>query len=80
MAIRLTEDTIEQVIKEMTLEEKVRLTTGGLPYGTAAIERFGIPNALTKDSMAGMNFRQLFADYCSMETGEGILERRFCNL
>ncbi len=74
MATRLTEDTIEQVIKEMTLEEKVRLTTGGLPYGTAAIERFGIPNALTKDSMAGMNFRQLFADYCSMETGEGILE------
>ena len=47
MATRLAEDTIEQVIKEMTLEEKVRLTTGGLPYGTAAIERFGIPNALT---------------------------------
>ncbi len=74
MATRLAENTIEQVIKEMTLEEKVRLTTGGLPYGTAAIERFGIPNALTKDSMAGINFRQLFADYCSMETGEGILE------
>lgn len=74
MATRLAEDTIEQVIREMTLEEKTRLTTGGLPYGTAAIERFGIPNALTKDSMAGINFRQLFADYCSMETGEGILD------
>lgn len=74
LTIRLTADTVEQVIREMTLEEKVRLTTGGLPYGTAAIKRFGIPSALINDSMSGINFRQLFADYCAMETGEGILE------
>lgn len=74
MSIKLAENTVEQIISEMTIEEKEQLTTGGLPYGTAAIERFGIPAALSKDSMAGINFRQLFADYCSMETGEGIID------
>lgn len=73
-ALELSKDTVEQVIGEMTLEEKVKLTTGGLPYGTAAVERFKIPGALCNDSMSGINFRQLFADYCAMETGEGILE------
>lgn len=72
--LELSKDTVEQIVKEMTLEEKVKLTTGGLPYGTAAVERFKIPGALCNDSMSGINFRQLFADYCGMETGEGILE------
>lgn len=73
-AFGLAEDTIEQIVQEMTPEEKAKLTTGGLPYGTAAIKRFNIPGALCNDSMSGINFRQLFADYCAMETGEGILE------
>lgn len=69
-----SKETVKQIIDEMTLEEKAALTTGGLPYGTAGIPRLGIPSALLNDSMAGINFRQLFADYCSMETGEGILQ------
>lgn len=73
MGVKLARDTVEQVIREMTVEEKAELITGGLPYGTKAIERLGIPAALLGDSMAGMNFRQLFANYCSMETGEDIL-------
>lgn len=71
--VNLKENTPEEVLKEMTLEEKAALTTGGLPYGTASVERLGIPHALTNDSMAGINFRQLFANYVAMETGENIL-------
>lgn len=73
MDIKLTKDTVEEVISELTIREKAELVTGGLPYGTKEIKRLGIPGALLNDSMAGMNFRQLFADFCSMETGEGIL-------
>lgn len=71
--VNLKENAPEEVLKEMTLEEKAALTTGGLPYGTASVERLGIPHALTNDSMAGINFRQLFANYVAMETGENIL-------
>lgn len=71
--LKLAYDTVEQVIEELTVEEKAGLITGGLPYGTKAVERLGIPAALMGDSMAGMNFRQLIANYCSMETGEEIL-------
>ena len=73
MGVKLASGTVEQVIAEMTVEEKAGLITGGLPYGTKAVERLGIPAALLGDSMAGMNFRQLIANYCSMETGEDIL-------
>ena len=73
MSVNLSKDCAEDILREMTVEEKAALITGGLPYGTAANERLGIPNALLNDSMAGINFRQLFADYCAMETGENIL-------
>lgn len=73
MAIDFRRDAVEEVLKEMSVEEKADLLTGGLPYGTAANSRLGIPHALLNDSMAGINFRQLFADYCAMETGENIL-------
>ena len=45
MGVKLARDTVEQVIREMTVEEKAELITGGLPYGTKAIERLGIPAA-----------------------------------
>lgn len=73
MGVTLLDNTVDQVINEMTVSEKVELVTGGLPYGTKEISRLGIPSALLNDSMAGVNFRQLFADFCSMETGEDIL-------
>lgn len=65
---------IQDLLKQMTLDEKIMMTTGGLPYGMQKNSRLGIPHALLNDSMAGINFRQLFADFTSMETGENILQ------
>lgn len=63
MTVKFTGRTsIGDVMAEMTLEEKCRMVTGGLPYGTRAIPRLGIPHALLNDSAAGVNYRQLFAD------------------
>ncbi len=63
MNIKLTDKkSIPEVIKEMTLEEKASLLTGGAPFYTNGIERFGIPSALLLDGGTGINFMQLYME------------------
>lgn len=63
MAVRFHDETsIPAVLAEMTLEEKATLVTGGSSFGTAAIERLGIPAALLIDAGGGVNLRQYLAN------------------
>ncbi len=55
----------KEIIEQMTLEEKARLVNGATFFGTAAIERLGIPRLQLLDGGTGMNFEQLFGDYYS---------------
>ena len=58
-------DSVEAVLKELTLEEKLYLLTGGSGFGTCAVERLGIPAAMMVDSAAGINLAQYFGDLYS---------------
>ena len=63
MAVTFTgKETIEAVLKEMTLEEKAQLVTGRYSYGTAEIDRLGIPSATFVDNGCGVNLRQLLTN------------------
>ncbi len=53
---------IIDIIKNMTLEEKARLVNGATFFGSAAIERLGIPRMQLLDGGTGINFEQLFGD------------------
>lgn len=68
MTVKLSDRaSVEQVLSEMTLDEKCELLTGGLPYGLRGNERLGIPDVIMNDSCAGVNFRQLFATLYAQE-------------
>ena len=54
-------DSVEAVLKELTLEEKLYLLTGGSGFGTCAVERLGIPAAMMVDSAAGIIWRSTLA-------------------
>ena len=47
--------SIEQIISEMTLEEKARMVIGGAPFHTEAIDKYGIPAMFMLDSCNGVN-------------------------
>ena len=65
-------DSVEAVLKELTLEEKLYLLTGGSGFGTCAVERLGIPAAMMVDSAAGINLAQYFGDlYSRIQIREG---------
>jgi len=58
---------IEKTISEMTLEEKAALVNGATFFGMSGVERLGIPALMLLDGGTGMNFEQLFGDFCSKE-------------
>ena len=47
-------ETIENIISQMTLEEKASLCTGATPWKTVGIERLGIPEAVVSDGPHGL--------------------------
>lgn len=53
---------VEALINKMTLEEKATLVNGATFFGSAAIERLGIPRLQLLDGGTGINFEQLFGD------------------
>lgn len=57
--------TPEEILADMTLEEKARLVNGASFFGMAGLERFGIPALQLLDGGTGMNFEQLFGDMYS---------------
>lgn len=72
--IKLTDRaSVERVLKEMTLDEKLYMLTGGSGFGTCAVPRLGIPAAMMVDSAAGVNLAQYFGDlYSRYQIREGL--------
>ena len=59
MSTKLTDiHSIEQIICEMTVKEKAQLLTGGSPFATRPMEKYGIPAALLLDGGTGFNAGQ----------------------
>lgn len=56
---------VDEVLNEMTLQEKLYMLTGGSGFGTKAIPRLGIPAAMMVDSAAGVNLAQYYGDLYS---------------
>jgi len=57
--------TPEEILAQMTLEEKAALVNGASFFGMAGLERFDIPALQLLDGGTGMNFEQLFGDMYS---------------
>ncbi len=55
-----------ELINQLTLEEKAKLVNGATFFGSAAIERLGVPRMQFLDGGTGMNFEQLFGDMTQM--------------
>ncbi len=53
---------VKKVLETMSLEEKARLVNGASFFGTAQIDRLGIPRIQLLDGGTGINFEQLFGD------------------
>lgn len=60
-------DEIENITAQMTLEEKAALVNGATFFGLHSVERLGVPSLMTLDGGTGINFEQLFGDFCSKE-------------
>lgn len=58
---------VQDIIKNMTLEEKAKLVNGATFFGSAAIERLGVPRMQLLDGGTGMNFEQLFGDFTHVD-------------
>lgn len=55
-----------EILLQMTLEEKVSLVQGASFFGTQEIERLGLPRIQFLDGGTGINFEQLFGDFCDL--------------
>lgn len=63
MGTKLTDKTsVEQIICEMSLEEKARIVTGGSPFATEPMEEYGILAVLMLDGATGFNSMQYGAE------------------
>ena len=63
--MRKIKATPEEILTQMTLEEKAALVNGASFFGMAGLERFDIPALQLLDGGTGMNFEQLFGDMYS---------------
>ncbi len=63
MATKLTDHTsVEQILREMSVEEKARMVIGGAPFHTEAIPKYGIPAMSMIDSCNGLNSMEYAAE------------------
>jgi len=62
---KYTEKEIQELIEKMTLREKAALVNGATFFGMSGVERLGIPDLMLLDGGTGINFEQLFGDFCS---------------
>ena len=63
MATKLTDHaSVEQILREMSVEEKARMVIGGAPFHTEAIPEYGIPAMSMIDSCNGLNSMEYAAE------------------
>ena len=58
-------ESIPAILKEMTIDEKIRMCNGGSHFGSCPIPRLGIPKALFTDAYCGVNLRHHLCDVWS---------------
>lgn len=75
MSTKLTDrNSIESIIKEMTVKEKVQLLTGGSPFATCPMEKYGIPAAILLDGGTGFNAGQYASEVGYQNAVKRIME------
>lgn len=63
MAAKLKDEaSIEQILAEMSVEEKARMVIGGTPFHSEKMEKYGIPAMLMLDSCNGINAMEYAGD------------------
>lgn len=67
MQERLVE--IEDILLQLTTEEKVKLLNGASTFQSVPIERLGIPAIQYLDGGTGINWEQLIGDWASTDAG-----------
>lgn len=77
MSTKLTDkSSIEQILRKMSLEEKAMLVTGGSPFASEPMEKYGIPAVFMLDGATGFNSMQYGAELGFQDAAdEGILDR-----
>lgn len=60
---------VEELIKQLTTEEKVSLLNGASMFRSVPIERLGIPAIQYLDGGTGINWEQLVGDWAATDTG-----------
>ena len=71
MATQLKDEaSIEQILNEMSVEEKARMITGGSPFHSEKMEKYGIPDMYMLDSCNGLNAREYAAEKAYFKTAE----------
>ena len=71
MATQLKDEvSIEQILNEMSVEEKARMITGGSPFHSEKMEKYGIPAMYMLDSCNGLNAREYVAEKAYFKTAE----------
>lgn len=63
------QQTIQEFLQSMTLDEKILLLTGGSSFSSYPVERLGIPRIQYLDGGTGMNWEQLMSDWMDADTG-----------
>ncbi len=62
---------IENILAQMSVEEKAVLVNGATFFGMNGVERLGVPSLMLLDGGTGINFEQLFGDFFSKEEAAG---------
>lgn len=64
-----TQPYIQQLMQQMTLEEKVHLLNGSHSFSSFPVKRLNIPSIQFLDGGTGMNWEQLMSDWMDVDTG-----------
>ncbi len=62
-------ETIQSILEQMTLDEKIHLLNGGSSFSSYPIPRLSIPRIQFLDGGTGMNWEQLMGDWMDVDTG-----------
>ncbi|MBQ9611070.1 MAG: hypothetical protein IJV14_00570, partial [Lachnospiraceae bacterium] len=54
--------SIEQIIREMSLEEKAAMIQGSTPFRSCAMPKYGIPALYMIDTCTGLNLREYLGE------------------
>ena len=76
MAAKLKDlESIEEILSEMTLQEKAALVIGGSPMSSASFEKYGIPALFMIDCCNGVNTFQYAVDKTYHEAAKALEEK-----